>query len=73
MRLLEFSRCRPQGKHFAPRHEEEVGPGFFVTEDRGGIGYSSSWMNHGSFQYQLNTNNIFKKFYQKLILFGMEI
>ena len=46
-RLLEFSRSRPQGKHFAPRHEEEVGPGFFVTEeeDRGGIGYSSKWMS----------------------------
>ena len=43
-RLLEFSRSRLQSK-FAPRHEEEVGPGFFVTEeeDRGGIGYSSSW------------------------------
>ena len=42
-RLLEFSRSRPQSR-FAPRPEEEVGPGFFVTEDRGGIGYSSSWI-----------------------------
>ena len=44
-RLLEFSRSRPQSR-FAPRHEEEVGPGFFVTEEEEdrGIGYSSKWM-----------------------------
>ena len=42
-RLLEFSRSSVKR---TLRHEEEVGPGFFVTEDRGGgIGCSSEWID----------------------------
>ena len=48
-RLLEFSRSSANRTLW---HEEEVGPGFSVTargslreeEDRGGIGYSSKWI-----------------------------
>ena len=43
-RLLEFSRSSVNRNL---RHEEEVGPGFFVTEDRGGgIGHSSKWISN---------------------------